>query len=138
MERCREHLQETPDECMCGIHALYGREIEKQYRSNIYASVVGWGAVAYREKGWRAEYVRMDRIWVNAICHVCHNTKNPNIGEWLVGKDLNYHSFLCKIHMTAFMLGNALRPVGIAVSEFIERLQEQYTESEVVIGYPWA
>lgn len=150
-EQARKHLLKD-GACSCGIYAVEGREIENQYRSRIYASVVGWGAMVIGGKGWRAEYVRIDKIWIQQICDMCYGPyyqygkqavpeqPDAKLATWATyTKNGPFGSYLCSEHLQSFILGTVRsRTVvrGLRFEELVDEIKEKY-KVEVAVGKPW-
>lgn|SRR3990172_567760 len=132
---CRKHLRNKSSVCRCGIYALYNEEIAQQYPSIIYGDVVGWGAIVHAEKGWRAEHVRIDRLWIDISCIDC--TGNITKSDWFIN---THQSFLCKDHLTQNIIAESkLRNYvsGTRTQEILDELSQRYTETEITLGSPF-
>lgn len=141
-DKCRNHLREK--KCSCGIYALYDNMSNQfwGYRTSVFGDVVGWGAIIHAENGWRAEHVRIDRLWIDHRCNECQIVKYDNgmlaipPSDWFIYPD----EFICKEHLTNKIIQGVRkrkRPSGIRLEELVHELSERYTETEIVFGNPF-
>lgn len=74
-DAARDHLRDS--KCGCGIHGVWRlTELEQWERSmtnrcGIRAAAVGWGVAVVGQRGWRAEWARIERLWFRPRCVVC-------------------------------------------------------------------
>lgn len=71
-QEAHDHLMS--DQCHCGIYAVYDHN---HYLENdpayipIWAAVIGWGAAVKAEHGWRAQFVKIEHLWLLPKCRFC-------------------------------------------------------------------
>jgi len=63
------HLTGKKETCHCGIYAVVDPAKGYQLNDRCLATVVGWGAVSLNEYGWRAQYARIEKLWLGS--HLC-------------------------------------------------------------------
>ncbi len=62
--------------CQCGIYSLKDRDDLRRvpFRANVDALVVMWGTVREYQRGYRAEHVRIERLYIPEGFRHAHNT----------------------------------------------------------------
>lgn len=71
----RRHL--LAGRCLCGIYGVWdpadlpGWERSIPTQRGVRAAAIGWGAAVIGEHGWRAEWARIDRLWLDLACSTC-------------------------------------------------------------------
>ncbi len=74
-EVARRHL--LAGRCLCGIYGVWDLSDLPEWeqtippRHGVRAAAIGWGAAVIGEHGWRAEWARIERLWLNPACAAC-------------------------------------------------------------------
>lgn len=140
-----QHLRDG--QCSCGVYALEEpTDLMGGYAGWVHGTVLGWGEVIHGNRGWRAEYARIDTLWIRNECGgsssgLAHNQCADTI-KWApyISKEGPFQGFYCSEH-TKYLLRNSARQrrstFCVLVTEVMEQLYEVYENIEVKFGVPW-
>lgn len=95
-QEAANHIKE--DTCSCGIYALYNYkdylDIYEQHHI-AWAAVIGWGESIQAERGWRAQFVRIEHLWLLPECRFVFAKNFVNAVMLFQNPDLMVNDSVC-------------------------------------------
>ena len=141
--RLIDHLKNKVETCHCGIYAVSKKDIRYQLQDRTLCQVVGWGVTSLNEYGWRAQFARIEKIYLGS--HICDNSRwskcdmHVTHASYQGKREGLIAGMYCADHVRQYIMESAGKRVltkFIPALEVMEELGERY-KVPVDWGEPW-